>query len=321
MLVKEVFQLGLKMGTEADLRGKKGVKEYLDAIKKDLDNCKAADKPYFDNERLSNPYADSRVHVDDGKTQVKRVLTGIDIGDGEILLASQLNERGKKIDLVIAHHPIGRALADLHAVMDMTIHAYEELGVPVHIAEKVMEERMKEVGRGTHPINHYRLINLAELLKVNLINTHTITDNLVHKFLQDFLFKRDPRLVGDMVDALLEIPEYQQAKKLGAGPALFAGSPKHRVGKWLLEMTGGTNPSDKVYKDLSQYGVSTIVGMHMKDSSRDLANEHHMNVVIAGHIASDSLGMNLFLDELEKKGIEIVPCSGLIRVSRNQKKR
>jgi len=28
------------------------------------------------------------------------------------------------------------------------------------------------------------------------------------------------------------------------------------------------------------------------------------------------LGMNIFLDELEKKGIEIVPCSGLIRVSR-----
>jgi hypothetical protein len=40
-------------------------------------------------------------------------------------------------------------------------------------------------------------------------------------------------------------------------------------------------------------------------------------VVIAGHISSDSLGVNLFLDELEKRGIEIIPCSGLIRVSRN----
>jgi len=33
-------------------------------------------------------------------------------------------------------------------------------------------------------------------------------------------------------------------------------------------------------------------------------------------MSSDSLGMNLFLDELEKRGIEIVPCSGLIRISR-----
>jgi len=40
-------------------------------------------------------------------------------------------------------------------------------------------------------------------------------------------------------------------------------------------------------------------------------------VVIAGHMSSDSLGVNLFLDQLEKQGIEIVFCSGLIRVSRN----
>ena len=32
----------------------------------------------------------------------------------------------------------------------------------------------------------------------------------------------------------------------------------------------------------------------------------------------DSLGMNLYLDELEKKGAEVIPCSGLIRVSRDE---
>jgi len=30
--------------------------------------------------------------------------------------------------------------------------------------------------------------------------------------------------------------------------------------------------------------------------------------------------MNLFLDKLERKGMEIVPFGGLIRVSRNKKK-
>jgi hypothetical protein len=42
-------------------------------------------------------------------------------------------------------------------------------------------------------------------------------------------------------------------------------------------------------------------------------------VVIAGHISSDSLGMNLFLDELEKKGIKIIPAAGLIRIPRIKK--
>jgi hypothetical protein len=183
-----------------------------------------------------------------------------------------------------------------------------------------MEERIREVGRGVHPSNHYRVIDMARLLKVNLINTHTITDNLVQKFLQDFISKRNPRTISDLMDLLLEIPEYQEAKRRGVGPVLFAGNPQHKVGKWLLEMTGGTNPSDKVYKELSNYGISTVIGMHMKDTAREVANENRMNVVIAGHIASDSLGMNLFLDELEKKGVEIIPCGGLIRVNRNKKK-
>jgi hypothetical protein len=42
--------------------------------------------------------------------------------------------------------------------------------------------------------------------------------------------------------------------------------------------------------------------------------------VIAGHMSSDSLGMNQFLDELERKGIEVITCSGLTRVSRVAKK-
>jgi hypothetical protein len=33
-------------------------------------------------------------------------------------------------------------------------------------------------------------------------------------------------------------------------------------------------------------------------------------------MSSDSLGVNLFCDELEKQGIEIIPCSGFTRVSR-----
>ncbi|MFA6424085.1 MAG: NGG1p interacting factor NIF3 [Candidatus Magasanikbacteria bacterium] len=319
LTVRQVFETGVKLGMAADPRGPKILKKYLDRIKRDYEELKVEDKKYFDKSLLENPYSDSLIHNIDEKTQVKRVLAGIDIGSGEVLLASQLNERGKTIDLVIGHHPIGKALAGLHDVMDMTVDIYESLGMPIHIAEKVMEERIKEVGRSTHPINNYQLIDLAKILKVNLINTHTITDNLVLKFVQSYLEEKHPDTLGEVVEALMEIPEYQEAKHRGVGPKIISGSPRNRVGKFLIEMTGGTNPSSKVYESLSRAGVSTIIGMHMRDDSMNKANEHSMNIVIAGHISSDSLGMNLFLDELEKKGIEIVPCSGLIRVSRVKK--
>jgi len=321
MTVKQIFDLGLKMGIKSDPRGEKGVAEYLANVKKDYDNMKPSDKKYFNKSLLENPYPDSHIHVTSGKEEVKRVMAGIDIDAAEILVASQLGERGKPVDLMMAHHPVGFGLSSLHVVMDMQVDIFVKAGVPVHVAEKIMEERIKEVGRSLHPANHDRVVDVAKLLKVNLMNTHTITDNLVTEFLNKHLAKRKPKLISDLLDALLEIPEYQEAKRRGAGPTLFAGSPNHRVGKYLVEMTGGTSPSDKIYKELSQFGISTIVGMHMRDAHRDKASEHYLNVVIAGHMVSDSLGMNLFLDELEKKGIDVVPCSGLIRISRNNAKK
>ena len=56
--------------------------------------------------------------------------------------------------------------------------------------------------------------------------------------------------------------------------------------------------------------------MHITEKGFGEAKGSFLNVIIAGHIASDSFGLNLFLDELEKKGIKILPCSGFIRVSR-----
>ncbi len=317
---KQAYDLGIKLGMEADPRGQKSVKRYLERVKKEYDDLKPDDKKYFDAEKLENPYDDCRINCGNNSAPVKRVLAGIDIGPGEILLATQLNERGKKIDAVIAHHPEGAALASLHGVMDMIAEMYENLGVPVHVAERLMAERINEVGRGVHPANHYQVVDIARELGVNFMNMHTPTDNLVTKFLEDFLAKKKLETVSDVMSALMELPEYQEAKKRGNGPNLFAGNPKNRVGKLFVEMTGGTNPSSKVYSELSRAGVSTLVGMHMRDDSREKANDVHMNVLIAGHMSSDSLGMNLYLDELEKKGIEIVPCGGLIRVSRVKKK-
>ncbi|MEK7818097.1 MAG: NGG1p interacting factor NIF3, partial [Actinomycetota bacterium] len=65
----------------------------------------------------------------------------------------------------------------------------------------------------------------------------------------------------------------------------------------------------------------TLIGMHISEKNREAAENHKLNVIIAGHDSSDSIGINLFLDELQKKGVNIIPCSGLIRVSRVKKKK
>ncbi len=318
--VKNVFELGVKMGMAADPRGAKEVAKYLAREKKEYSELKEKDKKYFDLTRLTNPYPDSYIHVDDGRKDVKRIVAGIDIDAGEILMATQLGERGKKIDLAISHHPTGNALASLHEVMEMSTGVFESFGLPIHVAEKVMGDRIQEVGRSVHAANHHRAVDIARILGINYMSTHTITDNLVNQFLEDLFKKEKPETVGEMMDILMEQPEYQEAKRRGAGPKIIAGNRHKKIGKYLVEMTGGTEPSAQVYEEFSRIGYSTIVSMHMREDALKRVNEQHMNVIIAGHMSSDSLGMNLFLDELEKKGVEIIPCGGLIRVSRNKRK-
>jgi len=150
---------------------------------------------------------------------------------------------------------------------------------------------------------------------------HSACDNLAAKFLKDGIEKKDSLTrLEDLLNFLKEIPEYKEAVKIGAGPTIFVGDPERRCGKIAItEITGGTEGSPKLYEKMAQAGIGTIIGMHISEEHKKEAEAANLNVVIAGHMSSDSLGVNLFLDELEKQGIEIIPCSGLIRISRLEK--
>ncbi len=314
MKIKEIFDLSTQMGIAADFRGREGVQKFLDRKKKKYETLSEKIKAEFNLETLTNPYLDSGIHNIAEDKEIKKVMVGIDIDTAELLLSRELND----IDLVIGHHHLGKALASgLSDVIEYQSDILSYYGVPINIAEALTFPRMSEVARGTSPGNHQKVIDATKLLKINLINTHTSADNLAAKFLKDLVEKENPERVEDLIELLKSIPEYKEATKVGAGPKIFVGNPDNRCGKTvLIEISGGTGGSPKLYEKMAQAGVGTTVAMHMSEENRKEAEASHLNVVIAGHISSDSLGMNLFLDELEKKGIEIIPCSGLIRVSR-----
>ncbi len=316
MTIKQIYNLAIKMGTKADLRGEKQVKKMLARVKKQYEKMSRKEKQEFDKERLTNPFSDTRILVDT-KKPIKKILTGIDIGVSELMLADHLGN----IDLVLAHHPLGIALAGLDDVMKLQADVLNLYGVPINIAESLVRLHMEEVSRKVSPVNHNRVVDAARLLKTGLMCVHTPADNCVANYLKKLITKKKPEYVEDLLDLLKSLPEYKEAIKIGAGPRLFAGKPGNRCGKIALtEVTGGTEGSSKVYEKIAQAGVGTLVGMHMSEESRKQAEKAHINVVIAGHIASDSLGLNLFLDELSKSGVKIVPCSGLIRVERYRKR-
>lgn len=313
MKTKEIYNLAINKGIEVDFRGKEGVKKLLQARKKKFEKLLPKEKEEFDKEILENPYLDSRIlHLAKDK-EIKKILIGVDIEPAEILLAREIGD----IDLVISHHPLGKGLAFLSEVMELQCDVLNQYGVPINIAEALMKERISEVARGVNSANHQRTVDAAKILGINLICLHTALDNLAARFLKKKIEAKKLERIEDLINLLKEIPEYKIAGRLGAGPKIFVGAPERRCGKIAVtEITGGTEGSPKLYEKMAQAGIGTIVGMHISEEGKKVAEAANINVVIAGHMSSDSLGINLFLDELEKRKIEIVPCSGLIRVSR-----
>ncbi len=324
MTIEQIYKLALDKAIKADLRGEgvikkklKKTKEKYEKLDKDPPNGEAGKKAEFDKESLVNPYADSRMFVKDPKKKVKKVLTGIDIDTGEVMLAKELG-----VDLIIGHHPMGSALAALGEVMDMQVEMLAKEGVPINVAQNLMKMRMSEVSRSVGAANHWQAIDAAKALGIDVMCTHTFADNLVARYVTDAIAKKKPETVGEIIKLLKEIPEYKEANLQKAGPKIFVGAEDNYCGKVIVsEMTGGTSGSKDIYEKLAQAGIGTVVGMHMSEEWKKQAEKNHINVVIAGHMASDSVGMNLMLDEIEKKGVEVIPCSGLIRVKRFKAKK
>lgn len=316
MTIQEIYDHGLQMAIDSDPRGRKAVEALLKKAKKSYDELPEKKKKLFDTEDLKNPYTDSRVLLGDPKQQVKKILAGIDLNASEVLLADRLNEKGMGIDLLIAHHPEGSALARLYDVMDVQVDMFERAGVPVGMAQGLFEDRKGIVKRRFSPLNLFQAVDSARLLGLSYMTMHTFWDNLGNQFVTEYLAKKELETAGDVLEAINEIPEFKMAIDMKNPPMLVSGAENRRIGKIAVSYTGGTNGSKEAYVELAKSGVGTLVEMHVAEDALVELRKMNVNVIDCGHMAADSIGANLFFDALEKKGVEVVPCSGIMRVKR-----
>ena len=317
MKLREIYETCIKAGMEADPRSAAEIKRVLAASKRAYDKLDDEERPYFDMERLTNPYADTRIAAGDPGLEVRGLITGVDMETPEVLLADRLREKGAPIDLVFAHHPEGPGFARLDEVMHMQADLWAAQGVGLGAADSLISKRSSEIRRRLMPYNHYRAVQAAELMGFAVMSCHTPADNSVHSFVQRFVDGAAPETLDALVRALRTIPEYDDAAKKGYGPELVLGDSSHRPGRIVVDMTGGTEGPTDALNRLSAAGVDTLVGMHYGEEHRKRAEELHMNLVIAGHISSDTLGMNLILDRIESQGVEVRCTSGIVRVRRS----
>jgi hypothetical protein len=253
--------------------------------------------------------ADSQVYLDG---EVQRVLFGIDIDVGELLLARMIG-----VDGVIAHHPIGS-----HARLDFpqVVEGHEEqmvsAGIPQPIAHDAMLARKRPIERALHSINYDRVVDAARLLRMPLMNVHLAADLIGRRVFMDLVSRRVTAStpVAELLDVLRSIPEMRASL---VQPELWLGSPKNPVGRWVVQMAAGSNGGAPVFRTYYQHGINTIIAMHIdREDLRQLEAEDRegVNLIVTGHMPSDSIGINRIIDALEERGLEVVASSGLIKL-------
>ncbi len=298
MKISDIFRYGIEAGKSGDSR------EY--------DEIEGKEKKLKKDESL---YEDSAIHYNSGR-EIKKVFVGIDCETQEILMAERLG-----VDLVLGHHPEGAALVNLWKVMEIHREALIAEGVSVNVAERLVEERQEEIKRAFHGTNYNRAVDAAKLLNISFLNLHTPADNLANKAMKDFVARGKYKTIKEFIDSVSEIEEYKDAEMYGVKPKVLSGSDNNRIGKVFVKFNGGTSGNKKIFKYLESAGISTFICMHLPETQVEEAKKHNINVIVMPHMASDSLGMNLLIDEILQKGkedIEIIAGAGFVRVDRRQ---
>ncbi len=252
--------------------------------------------------------ADSAVFVEG--EGIRRALFGIDVGPAELILAKQLG-----LDAAIAHHP-NPAVQSYPAILDKHVDQMVAAGVPLDEARAAVAPLKEASILSYHLGNYGQAVSAARLLGLPYLNIHNPLDELGRRIMDQAVQRAvsgagPEAKVKDVVDGLMSLPE------LGAAPTrplVALGDPAARAGKVVVAHGAGTNGRAPVALAYFRHGVGTVVYIHL-DHAELLKLRTQAppgaNLVVAGHIASDLVGINPFVRALEERGVAIVRASGL----------
>jgi len=255
---------------------------------------------------------DTAIYLPGGN--VERVLFGIDMESAEVLLAHTLG-----YDLVISHHPMGgEAILNFHLVLKRHVQQMITAGVPDDVAQKAVDGLIYERRILNSMRNYDHAPSVARLLHMPYMNIHTPLDEIGRMRMAEAASQLSEQdTVHDLITLFQgSFGEFQHAK---TRIEVMVGSPDNRLGRVAISHGAGTNGGYTIAKAYFDHGVDTLVYIHCRPSdAQRLAQEYRekgKTLIVTGHIASDSLGINPFIDQLRACGLQVTPISGIISPS------
>jgi len=257
---------------------------------------------------LTDVPGDSAIyHPGDG---IQRVMMGIDIKAPELKIAKDLG-----FDAAISHHPTGgQARLQFFKVLYRHVDQMVAAGVPEKKAREIIDE-MAEGHKVTAAMTNYdHDPSVARLLDLPYMNIHTPLDEIGRRRLQHAADELSPTA------SVSELISHFQGSFGEFGNAdteieLRNGKLANPIGTVVMSHGAGTNGGYPVAKAYFDHGVDTVIYIHCRlADSKKLRNEFGdtKNLVITGHIVSDAIGINPYVDRLRELGIEVTTLSGII---------
>jgi putative NIF3 family GTP cyclohydrolase 1 type 2 len=242
--------------------------------------------------------ADSGVHVKG--SNIRKVLIGIDIGTAELMLARQLG-----CDAVIAHHPLGVTAVNFYKVFDRHLDYLIEHGVPKKVARQAVEKLKERIKTRNHANIYSDVAGAARALDMPLVNIHQPCDEYMRQVILHSINSGRTEYVSDVVKSISKIPEFLHA---ATKVEVRFGNRKNKAGHWALVVAAGTNGGFHVAKAYLQHGVSTVIYLHIDYNELTKMKEENLegNLVVMGHLAGDSIGLNGLAARLEDIGVETI---------------
>ncbi len=242
-------------------------------------------------------------------TRISHALMGIDAGAAELFMARQLGYHA-----VIAHHPAGYA-GPFWDVYHLHVGQMVAAGVPADVAEQAIAARIEGFKAASQRENYDHAASVARLLEIPFLNIHSPLDEVGRRIMQDTvdtqLARQPDATVADVRDALLKLPEYAAARTQMQVPLGAWDAPAGRVVVSHGAYTNGGYPVARAYLT---HGVNTICCIHfpLEDAQRLAGEGIQGNILVMGHIAGDSVGINPYVARLREAGLEVTTFSGIL---------
>jgi hypothetical protein len=263
-------------------------------------------------------YPDSAIISGEFEKEIRNLYVSIDTDTAEVLLVKELINSGLNIDGILSHHPVGKGYYLLPGVIEIQRDNWIKFGVGKVIADKLLKKMVFEETIETKG-NQLGTENACRKLNIPLMCIHTPIDNIIQNFFERLFAYKNNLSLDEALEIVKKIPECSQSALNGDAPFIVNGedSNSKSIGKIMVDMTGGVDPPDEIFLQLKKAGIETIIGMHYGIDNINAMIKSNISALVCGHLACDSVGLNIFCDSLEKNSVNIINGSGFYRYKRN----